>query len=149
MVAMAKLTKTIDHKSDMAVFTVDGDLDHSDEMLDFIESHDNEKQVTRNLFDFRNASWSSIPVDEFKVAIQRARKFSRKGIKTALVLPGDAEECYQPFLKLVDTCLRFVFFELLKPPQNGFSVRKISSDVKDYWNLPIMQFLVHINSLGL
>tara|TARA_B100001964_G_scaffold87555_2_gene98551 strand:- start:4062 stop:4451 length:390 start_codon:yes stop_codon:yes gene_type:complete len=108
MVAMAKLTKTIDHKSDMAVFTVDGDLDHSDEMLDFIESHDNEKQVTRNLFDFRNASWSSIPVDEFKVAIQRARKFSRKGIKTAFVLPSDADYGMGRMLSALSEVSRYV-----------------------------------------
>lgn len=88
---MAELSKTIDNIAGMAVYTVSGDVDNADEIINFIESHDNEKRMAKNLFDFTNASWSSIPIDEFKGAVKRARKFSRNGVETAFVLPEDVD----------------------------------------------------------
>lgn len=81
---MAEIETSIDYQLDLTVHTVSGDLT-SQEILDKLEIYYQGRPTTLILWDLTNATWSGIATDELQELIRKAKKYSRKGGKTAWV----------------------------------------------------------------
>ncbi len=87
---MAEIETSIDYQLDLTVHTVSGDLT-SQEILDKLEIYYQGRPTTLILWDLTNATWSGIATDELYELVRKAKKYSRKGGKTALVFSKDID----------------------------------------------------------
>jgi hypothetical protein len=87
---MAVIETFIDYKLDLTVHTVSGNLT-TQEILDKLETYYQGRPTQRILWNFRNATWVNITSDELRRTVKEAKKYSRKGGKTALVFSKDID----------------------------------------------------------
>ncbi len=87
---MAEIETSIDYQFDLTVHIVSGDLT-SQEILYKLETYYQGRPTTMILWDFTNATWSGIATDELYELVRKAKKYSRKGGKTALVFSKDID----------------------------------------------------------
>ena len=66
-------------------------LTATQEILDKLEIYYQGKPTKRILWDLSNATWASITSDDLKRTVAKAKKYSRKGGKTALVFSKDID----------------------------------------------------------
>jgi putative salt-induced outer membrane protein YdiY len=89
-IVMAEIETSIDYQLDLTFHTVSGNLT-SQKLLDKLETYYQGRPTQLILWDFMNATWSGITTDELKDIIRKAKKYSRKGGKTAFVFSRDAD----------------------------------------------------------
>ena len=87
---MSNIETLIDYQLDLTVHTVSGNLT-SQELLDKLETYYQGRPTQLILWDFMNATWSGITADELQELMRKAKKYSRKGGKTALVFSADID----------------------------------------------------------
>lgn len=87
---MAEIQTSIDYPLDLTVHIVSGDLT-TREILDKLENYSQGDTTKRILWDLSNATWASITGDDLKETVKKAKKYSRKGGKTAWVFSEDVD----------------------------------------------------------
>lgn len=87
---MAEIKTSIDYQLDLTVHTVTGSLLAS-EILAKLETYYRGKPTALILWDFLNATLSEISSEELLRTIKKAKVFSRKGGKTALVFSQEVD----------------------------------------------------------
>ncbi len=87
---MANIETSIDYKNDLTINIISGELTLQ-EILDQFERYYEGETTKQILCDLTNADWSKIPSDEFRQAITKLKKYSRKGGKTALQFSNDTD----------------------------------------------------------
>ncbi len=87
---MPEIETSINYQLDLTFHTVFGDLT-SQEILDKLKTYYQGKPTRLILWDFINATWSGIATDELQKTVKKAKKYSRKGGKTALVFSKDVD----------------------------------------------------------
>jgi hypothetical protein len=87
---MAEIETSIDYQLNLTVHTVSGNLS-SQELLDKLETYYQGRPTQLILWDFMDATWSGITNDELQELMRKAKKYSRKGGKTAFVFSTDID----------------------------------------------------------
>ncbi len=87
---MAEIKTSIDYQLDLTVQTVWGDVT-SQEILDKLENYYQGRTTRLILWDWTNATLVRMGFDELHQLVIKARKFSRKGGKTAFVFSEDVD----------------------------------------------------------
>ena len=87
---MLEIETSIDSQLDLTVHIVSGDLT-TKEILDKLEIYYQGKTTKRILWDLSNATWKSITSDNLQQTVKKAKKYSRKGGKTAWVFSKDVD----------------------------------------------------------
>lgn len=87
---MAEIKTSIDYQLDLTVHTVSGDLT-SQELLDKLDTYYQGRPTQLILWDFMNGTWSGITFDQLQELMRKAKKYSRKGGKTAFVFSKDID----------------------------------------------------------
>jgi hypothetical protein len=87
---LAEIETSIDNQLDLTVHIVSGDLT-TQEILDKLEIYYQGKTTKRILWDLSNATWANITSDDLRRTVAKAKKYSRKGGKTAWVFAKDVD----------------------------------------------------------
>lgn len=87
---MAEIKTSIDSQLDLTVHVVIGDLT-TKEILDKLEIYYQGSPTKRIIWDLSKATWASITSDDLRRTVTVAKKYSRKGGKTAWVFSKDVD----------------------------------------------------------
>ena len=82
---MSEIKTSIDNQHDLIIHVVSGDLT-SQEMLDRLEFSYQSTPTKQILWDLTNGAWLRISGLELRGTVGKAKKYSKKGTKMALVI---------------------------------------------------------------